>query len=421
MYLGIDLGTSACRVCVLDAGERVRHSARADLPPDERTAGCHSQQPQDWWDALAAAVHTLPAALRADIRAVLIAGTSATVLACDAALEPLAPALMYDDVRASAEAAALRDALPAGGAAQGASSALAKALHLAVRLPLAARVCSQAGWMAGRLLGHAAAEDENNALKWGYDPLARAWPAAVQALWPVRLGALPPVCPPGTNLGLIAASSARALGLPDDVRVLAGTTDSTAAFVAAGASDPGDAVSSLGSTLVLKQLVPQPITAAEYGVYSHRLGSAWIAGGASNAGGAALARYFTPAQLQALSARLDPGRDSPLDYYPLPTAGERFPCADPQLAPRLSPRPADDVAFLHGLLQGLARIEAQGYARLHALGAPPLRRVLSSGGGATNPAYTALRARLLGVPVLPARHTEAATGAALLAQRSAAT
>lgn len=37
----------------------------------------------------------------------------------------------------------------------------------------------------------------------------------------------------------------------------------------------------------------------------------------------------------------------------------------------MSPRPADDAAFLHGLLEGMARIEALGYERLAALGASP--------------------------------------------------
>ncbi|MEJ5212099.1 MAG: FGGY-family carbohydrate kinase, partial [Burkholderiales bacterium] len=60
---------------------------------------------------------------------------------------------------------------------------------------------------------------------------------------------------------------------------------------------------------------------------------------------------------------------------------------------------------------------AQGYQRLVALGASPLRRVYTTGGGARNAAWTAIRARLLGVPVTAARHTEAAYGAARLAQQ----
>ena len=154
-------------------------------------------------------------------------------------------------------------------------------------------------------------------------------------------------------------------------------------------------------------------------------------GGASNAGAGVLRNYFDDAQLAALSAQIDPLQFCPLDYYPLTKIGERFPVNDARLAPRLEPRPGSDVEFLHGLLQGLARIEAAGYARLAELGAPTLKRVVTNGGGAQNTVWEKMRERLLGVPVsaaavsisqarkslencLPLVHCEAAYGSALL-------
>jgi sugar (pentulose or hexulose) kinase len=85
------------------------------------------------------------------------------------------------------------------------------------------------------------------------------------------------------------------------------------------------------------------------------------------------------------------------------------------MAPRLTPRPRDDAAYLHGLLQALARIEATGYALLAELGATPATEILTTGGGAGNPTWTRLRERALGLPVHQATHTEAAFGAARLA------
>ena len=41
---------------------------------------------------------------------------------------------------------------------------------------------------------------------------------------------------------------------------------------------------------------------------------------------------------------------------------------DPNLKPVLEPRPVSDAQFLHGLLEGLAEIEAEGWARLRELG-----------------------------------------------------
>ena len=62
-------------------------------------------------------------------------------------------------------------------------------------------------------------------------------------------------------------------------------------------------------------------------------------GGASNTGGAVLKHYFTDKQLQELSQQIDPDKPSGLDYYPLTKPGERFPVNDPNLMPRLTPRP----------------------------------------------------------------------------------
>jgi sugar (pentulose or hexulose) kinase len=221
---------------------------------------------------------------------------------------------------------------------------------------------------------------------------------------------------PGSRLATVSRPRARYLGVNPGCMVHAGTTDSIAAFLAAGVTESGDAVTSLGSTLVLKLLSDTRVESTGHGVYSHWFGDRWLAGGASNAGGAVLRQFFDDRQLAALSERIDPAMASPLDYLPLPRTGERFPVNDPQLAPRLTPRPAGDADFLHGLLESLGRIEARGYGLLAELGATPVGRVDTAGGGAQNPAWTRIRQRLLGVPVGRAAHTEAAYGAALLAR-----
>jgi sugar (pentulose or hexulose) kinase len=89
------------------------------------------------------------------------------------------------------------------------------------------------------------------------------------------------------------------------------------------------------------------------------------------------------------------------------------------MAPRITPRPAQDADFLHGLLEGVAKIEALAFARLRELGGPDLIALRSVGGGAANPTWSEMRARILNVPMLEPMSDEAASGAALLAQRGA--
>jgi sugar (pentulose or hexulose) kinase len=202
-------------------------------------------------------------------------------------------------------------------------------------------------------------------------------------------------------------------------KVVAGTTDGCASFLATGAAEVGDGVTAIGTSLTLKLLSDRPIFEPRYGVYSHLLLGRWLAGGASNSGGGALLAFFTSAEMDALSPELDPDHATGLDYYPLSHPGERFPVNDPAYPPRLTPRPAERARFLQALFEGVAAVEALGYARLAELGAPPLRSLRTVGGGARNPAWTRIRARVLGAPMREALSDEAAYGAALLAKAGA--
>ncbi len=371
---------------------------------------------QSWLHALAWLFATLPAPVRHRLAAIAIDGTSSTVLLCDETNTPLHPPQLYSDDRARVEAERIAACAPRGHIAASPTSSLAKLLYVLKQhhAETPGYFTDQASWLAAMLTGKPGCTDYHNALKLGYDVAARAWPDWVRLLG-VK-GYLPQVVTPGTLLGTVTREVASKLDISPTCCVRAGTTDSIAAFIASGADTPGDAVTSLGSTLVLKLLSTQRVEDVRYGIYSHRLGSLWLAGGASNSGGAVLRQFFDDAAMADLSRQIDPIRPSGLDYYPLPKTGERFPINDPQLAPRLTPRPANDVQFLQGLLEGIARIETQGYALLVQLGATPVKRVLSAGGGAKNASWSKLRGRLLGVPVAPALHGEAAYGAARLAQ-----
>ena len=410
-YLGIDFGTSGARAQVIDTECQIVYE-------DQRDFGTLNEyETADIWrDALWDLISALPPAIRSQLTAIAIDGTSGTVLACDADLNPRHPPLLYNDARAIDEAGLIQRTAPVGHPAAAVTSGLAKVLWLKQRLGLtgARLYLNQADWLSGLLTEQSGFSDYHNALKMGLDLATLAWPEWVKHLADVNY--LPVPVMPGSALAPISHARSRYLGINPACSVRAGTTDSIAAFLASGASQSGQAVTSLGSTLVLKLLSDTRVESAGHGVYSHWFGQRWLAGGASNAGGAVLRQFFDDRQLAALSLSIDPTRPSPLDYLPLPRAGERFPVNDPHLSPRLSPRPADDAEFLHGLLEGLARIEAQGYNLLTELGATPLVQVLSAGGGAHNHTWAQIRQRQLGVPVSRATHTGSAYGAALLAR-----
>ena len=413
-FLGIDFGTSGARTQVI-AGDG------APVHNDLRHFGvlAESQCAPTWREALWELITALPAAIRTQLVAVAIDGTSGTVLACDRELRATFPALLYNDARATIEAQHIKRVAPAGHPAAAATSGLAKVLWLKRRLGyIGARLyLNQADWLSGLLTEQPGFTDFHNALKMGLDLDSLTWPGWMASL--IDLDYLPKPVMPGTPIAAVSAKRARYLGIHSECVIRAGTTDSIAAFLASGAHQTGQAVTSLGSTTVLKLLSDTRVESAEHGVYSHWFGRRWLAGGASNAGGAVLRQFFDNNALAALSARINPDVTSPLDYMPLPAVGERFPINDPQLAPRLTPRPADDAAFLHGILQGLTRIEVQGYQLLKMLGASALTEVMTAGGGAQNVCWQQMRQNQLGVPIRRAKHTEAAYGTARLAREGA--
>ena len=421
VFLGIDVGTSGVRGSCIDLERKEIASHQLALEPPVHSGGTITQHPQIWQQAIDTLISALSQQVQpADIAALSIDGTSSTVLLCDATGTPLSPALMYNDQSCIAESKEIARHAPADSAAQGASSSLAKAHHLLREHANARYICHQADWLAANLSGRYGISDANNCLKLGYDVINDRWPDWLTG-WMNELNPsadlLPTVLTPGTAIGPIIEAKAHSYKINPDCQIIAGTTDSIAAFIATGAEAIGDAVTSLGSTLVLKIVSDKPVSAPEYGIYSHKLGDKWLAGGASNSGGQVLLQHFSQQQLDAMTPELKPGQATGLHYYPLPASGERFPRNDPALQPRLSPRPNDDLLFFQGLLEGIANIEAEGYQQLANQGAPTPRRILTTGGGSHNQSWNKIRQQKLNIAVNTAEHTEASYGAALLARQ----
>jgi sugar (pentulose or hexulose) kinase len=392
---------------------------RHDLPAPIHRGAEYEQAPSVWWDGCQHVLHALLQSIDRDaVRAIAIDGTSGTVLLTDGQGHPLTHALMYNDARASAQLTRLQRVAPADSPVNAVTAGLPKILWLFEQthdLPVQ-HIMHQADWLSFQFSKHAGISDSNNCLKSGYDPLARAWPTWVSQLG-IPLSCLPSVLAPGHVIGYIAADVARVFALPTNTVIVSGTTDSTAAIYATGANQVGDAVTSLGSTLVCKVISDKPVFAPKYGVYSQPFADHWLVGGASNSGGAVLRQYFSDTQMQQMSDRLQPEKSTGLNFYPLPSTGERFPVNDPALPPRLAPRPDDDVVFFQAMLEGIAQIEYNGYRLLHELGAPYPVSVRSVGGGANNRAWTQIRSRLLHTRMLDVEHHEAAYGSALLARQ----
>ena len=409
VWLGIDFGTSGARSIAINVqGQQLAESRVQNL----------SQTPSEWRSALVQLFEQLPTALCKRLMGIAIDGTSSTVMLCDSTGEALLEPLMYDDDRALAVLDQVRQIAPPNHTVVSATSSLAKLLWFAQQpeFKQAHILMHQADWLAFLLHGQLGISDYHNALKLGYDPEILDYPDWLNSHQYRSL--LPNVRTPGEAIGPILPSWSDRFGIPAHCKIHAGTTDSIAAFLASGATEMGEAVTSLGSTLVIKLLSNVRLDDARYGIYSHRLGNKWLVGGASNTGGAVLRSFFSDDELIKLTAKLDPTYFTGLNYYPLTKPGDRFPINNPTLEPRLSPRPEDPALFLQGLLEGMAQIEADAYNLLETLGCGEVCRIYTAGGGAQNAVWTQLRAAATGKLMTCAVDVEAAIGVARLIQSS---
>jgi sugar (pentulose or hexulose) kinase len=408
-YLGIDFGTSGARAIAIDHSCKIIFEHKILFPETVNNWCCL------WRKTLFRLIESIPLTIKLNIAKIAIDGTSSTVLLCDQRGNPLAEPVFYNDDRGKIYLDKLKKIAPQNCSFINATSSLAKLFWYSQQSYFkdGKYLLHQADWLAFLLHQKIGISDYHNAIKLGYDPELMDYPNWLKNL------SFYEMFPQVLRSGLIVSEVDRRVSfdynLPENCLICAGTTDSIAAFLASGANRVGDAVTSLGSTLVLKMLSRYRIDDNHYGIYSHRLGNLWLVGGASNAGGTILKHFFNNRELIEYSTRINPNIACDLDYYPLLNKGERFPINDPELMPNVEPIPKNKAEFLYGLLTGLTKIEALGYQRLTELGATHPISIYTSGGGAKNPTWHLIRQKYFNCPVLISQQTEAAYGSALLA------
>jgi len=433
---GLDFGTGGVRLTVIDDQGEVVYQGSKRWQKKFSVV----QDPATWVDGMDELLCALPGDVAAQMKNICASGTSASVCLIDTSTgKPSRPALMYnfntlaEHPRGNNAMEIICENSPAKHTVQSGTSSLAKLVTMHLEQPLAETelLASQADYISAYLRKDSRGRlnivsEWNNALKLGYDVEKLVYPKWMARgsdlpLATMISSALPPVVEPGAKLGPVGVSIAGKYGLPSDCQVVAGTTDSIAAFIAAGATSEGEgtAVTSLGSTMAIKMLSANPVEDASLGVYSHRLGDFWLVGGASNVGCMALIDqgFTSMAEIEELSMKMNPMEDIDLNYYPLVgNNGERFPTSDPEKEAEYYPRADNREDHLKGILQGIAKVEKHGFDVLKSLGASEVTQVITAGGGAANIQWMRMRQRILGVQVSQASNGEASYGAALLAR-----
>lgn len=424
-WLGIDLGTQSVRAIVVTGDGTVLSTASEPLT-SQRDGNRHEQDPEQWWNATTKAIGAVVAATDVTIEGLAVDGTSGTILLVDGDGAPMTPALMYDDGRATDVLRLVNEAgqdlwAKLGYQRMQTTWALPKLAWLRVHSPelLTApgtRLMHQTDFINSRLAGRPVATDLSSALKTGVDLISESWPLSVLDTLSVPSQILPPVVRSGTRLGVVGQDAAERTGLPSGTPIISGSTDGCAAQLGAGALDPGDWNSVVGTTLVLKgvsdHLVEDPLGV----VYSHKgADGQWLPGGASSSGAGAISRDFPGADLPRLEKAARVFHPGAATTYPLVSVGERFPFRAPDAEGFTLGSPSSEPERYAALLQGLAFVERLCFDYLSYLGAEVSGRVLLTGGATKSSYWSQLRSDVLGRPVHLPDNAEPALGAAILA------
>ncbi len=386
LVLGIDLGTSGVRIAIVNANKKI-------LFTSSKTYSKGLEIPEDWINSLKTLIQAIPKGLKEKLVSCSVDGTSGTLLACNRDGEPFGKALPYflsfSEYKYEIEKLFTKEC-----AGSSISGSVGRALRLIALYGNEIILRHQADWISGWLINNWEYGEEGNNIRMGWDISNSSWPENFQNLkW---LKCLPKIIPSGQRMGNLCSKKANELNLPKNLQVIAGTTDSNAGVLATF-PNKNDGITILGSTIVIKKFVDKPFEGK--GISNHKLLGNWICGGASNTGAAILLDFFNLEYIEELSKQINPNKSSGLNLLPLSSRGERFPIDDPNLKPKLEPRPVSDSLYLHALFEGLAKIEARGWQKLNELGADLPRQIITIGGGSKNITWKKIREREIGIPI----------------------
>lgn len=399
LAMGIDLGTVGVRIAIINKNKELTYSSSINYQ-------CSIEETNDWKNCCEILIKDIPTKYKSKIKYCSIDGTSGTLVACNHIGKPIGKAIPYYKNIISQENN-IKRLIPHSENKNFPS--IGRALELIDNYGDNLILRHQADWISSWLTGNWELGEQSNNIKLGWDILSQKWPDFFyHQKW---FKALPKIIHSGQVIGRININVSNYLQLSEELLIIAGTTDSNAAVIAA---NPGkeDGVTVLGSTIVLKKFAETPLSSDA--ITNHYVLDKWLCGGSSNTGGRVLKKFFTDSEIKELSKQINTDISSNIKLLPLPEKGERFPVNDPNLKPILTPRPISDALYLQALLEGLAEIELKGWEKLIDLGISSPKKIITIGAGAKNMQWSKIRERIIGIPIRKCTKPPA-IGAALIA------
>jgi xylulokinase len=440
LFLGLDIGTSSVKCILVSPSGDVEAAASTPLDLATPQPGWAEQDPEAWWEATRAAIRELRAQQPgARIDAIGISGQMHSSVFLDKKAAVIRPALLWCDGRTTAECREIVQR--AGGEAnlrkwvcnaalEGFT--LPKVLWLRNHEPDAfaqlATVLLAKDFVRLRLTGAVATEPSDASGTLMFDPTQMRWSREILDAVGLSPSLLPDVGGSAAVLGRVTPSAAKLTGLVAGTPVVGGGADNACGAAGVGAINPGEAVSSWGTsgTVLAPTTEPRVDPQLRAHTFCHVAPGVWyVIGVVLSAGGAfawyrdqcarELADADRDAQLGAEAATVPPGAEG-VTFLPY-LQGERTPHRDASLRAAFT-----GLSLAHSrahmtraVLEGVCFALRDSLGILQELGLAP-EQLLLTGGGAKSALIRQLQADVFGLPVTTVNREEGGSyGAALLA------
>jgi xylulokinase len=288
MFLGIDLGTSAVKLLLLDASHQICGLSEAPLSVQRPHEGWSEQDPQDWWGAVETAVtqmrHENPTAW-SRVQAIGLSGQMHGAVALGVSDEILRPAILWNDGRSIAQCESLESSysqlrIITGNLAMPGFTA-PKILWMREHEPSLfgqiRRLLLPKDWLGLKLTGEAVSEMSDAAGTLWLDVRRRVWSEYMLDACALTLAQMPRLIEGSEPRGNLLPSVAARWGLPLSVIVAGGAGDNAASAVGVGAIRPGEGFVSLGTSGVVFLSGDQYQAVPSLGVhaFAHALPGRW--------------------------------------------------------------------------------------------------------------------------------------------------
>lgn len=259
LYIGIDLGTSAVKLLLMDEAGNIRKIVSKEYPISFPKPGYSEQNPEDWWNGTKEGIRELTAACSPlDIGGISFGGQMHGLVILDSKDQVIRPAILWNDGRTSEECKYLNEEIgtkklseyTANIAFAGftAPKLLWLSKHEPEQFKRIHKIMLPKDYLAYRLTGVHSTDYSDASGMLLLDVEHKCWSKEMLSICGVREEQMPKLFESYEVVGTVLPEAAKELGLSTDVKVAAGAGDNAAAAIGTGTVGEGRCNVSLGTS-----------------------------------------------------------------------------------------------------------------------------------------------------------------------------